>query len=112
MSQLSEQTCQACRSDAPQVADSEIAKLLMEIPDWDLITVDGVKQLQRHYKFKNFRSAMAFSNQVAELAEAEGHHPAILTEWGSVVITWWTHAINGLHHNDFVCAAKTDALSS
>jgi 4a-hydroxytetrahydrobiopterin dehydratase len=68
--------------------------------------------LEREFKFKNFKQALAFANQVAELAEAEFHHPAILLEWGKVTVTWWTHAIKGLHKNDFICAAKTDALLS
>jgi 4a-hydroxytetrahydrobiopterin dehydratase len=55
---------------------------------------------------------MAFALRVGELAEAEDHHPAILIEWGRVSVTWWTHAIKGLHINDFICAAKTDQLIS
>ena len=67
-------------------------------------------QLQRVYSFKNFKLALAFSNQVGDLAEAVFHHPSILTEWGKVTVTWWTHTIHGLHHNDFIMAAKTDTL--
>jgi len=54
---------------------------------------------------------MTFTNQVGEIAEAQGHHPAILTEWGKVTVTWWTHKIKGLHRNDFIMAAKTDRLN-
>src|SRR5262249_11555034 len=54
--------------------------------------------------------ALAFTNAIGELAEAEGHHPALLTEWGRTTVTWWTHKIKGLHRNDFVMAAKTDEL--
>jgi 4a-hydroxytetrahydrobiopterin dehydratase len=63
------------------------------------------------FTFNDFAGALAFTNRVGALAEAEGHHPAILTEWGKVTVTWWTHAISGLHRNDFIAAAKTDALS-
>jgi 4a-hydroxytetrahydrobiopterin dehydratase len=49
---------------------------------------------------------------VGEVAEAEDHHPALLTEWGKVTVTWWTHAVKGLHRNDFIAAAKTDQLHS
>jgi len=56
--------------------------------------------------------ALAFTNRVGALAEAEGHHPALLTEWGRVTVTWWTHKIRGLHRNDFIMAAKTDALAA
>lgn len=107
---LATQHCEACRIDAPTVCDSQIPELLKQIPDWQLINVDGINQLQRVYKFKNFKQAMAFSNRLADLAEAEGHHPGILTEWGKVTVTWWSHSIKGLHRNDFIMAAKTDAL--
>jgi 4a-hydroxytetrahydrobiopterin dehydratase len=78
------------------------------VPDWQIIERDGIKRLER--TFKNFAQAVAFTNKVAEIAEAEGHHPAILTEWGKVTVTWWTHKIKGLHRNDFIMAAKTDQL--
>ena len=61
-------------------------------------------------KYKNFDEALTFTNKVGQLAEAEGHHPSILTEWGKVTVTWWTHKIKGLHRNDFIMAAKTDQL--
>ena len=80
-----------------------------QIPDWNLITENGELHLQRVYQFPNFKSALAFTNLVGDIAETEGHHPALLTEWGKVTITWWTHAIKGLHHNDFIMAAKSDS---
>ena len=67
-------------------------------------------QLERAFKFRTFAQALAFTNKVGEVAELEGHHPALLTEWGKVTVTWWTHKIRGLHKNDFICAAKTDEL--
>ncbi|WP_416305573.1 4a-hydroxytetrahydrobiopterin dehydratase [Neptunicella sp. SCSIO 80796] len=110
MSELSNQKCEACRADAPKVTDQELAELMKMIPDWVPVPRDGIMQLEREFKFKNFKLAMAFANQVGELAEAEFHHPSILLEWGKVTVTWWTHKINGLHKNDFICAAKTDEL--
>ncbi len=110
MNELQNQTCEACRADAPRVGEAEMAELHTQIPDWHVVTIDGVKRLQRAFKFKNFAEALAFTNKVGELAESAGHHPAILTEWGSVQVSWWTHKIKGLHRNDFVMAAKTDAL--
>lgn len=107
---LSESQCEACKADAPAVSDTELKSLLLEIPQWTPISVDGVMQLQRQYKFKNFKLALAFTNELGELAESVFHHPAILTEWGKVTVTWWTHTINGLHRNDFIMAAKTDSL--
>jgi 4a-hydroxytetrahydrobiopterin dehydratase len=75
-----------------------------------LLERNGIPQLERVYKFKSFIEALAFTNRVGEFAEAEGHHPAILVEWGRVTVTWWTHKIKGLHRNDFVMAARTDQL--
>lgn len=110
MSGLIEQSCEACRAGSPEVSGEELAALMREIPEWNIETREGVMQLERMFKFKNFKMAMAFSNRVFDLAEAEGHHPGVLTEWGKVTVTWWTHAISGLHKNDLVCAAKTDQL--
>ncbi len=110
MTDLSEQGCEACRADAPLISADELRRLLPSIPDWQVLVVDDVKQLTREFSFKNFAQAMAFSNRVGELAEAENHHPSILTEWGKVTITWWSHKIRGLHKNDLIMAARTDQV--
>lgn len=102
--------CVACRGDEPPVTDAEITLYQSEVPEWKIIERDGIKRLERTFKFKNFVQAVEFTNKVAALAEEEGHHPAILTEWGKVTVTWWTHKIKGLHRNDFIMAAKTDRL--
>jgi 4a-hydroxytetrahydrobiopterin dehydratase len=110
MFDLSKQNCEACRADAPKISDEDLKTLMPNIPDWSVIVVDGVMQLSREYEFRNFEQAMAFSNRVGEIAEAEGHHPAILTEWGKVTVTWWSHKIKGLHKNDLIMAARTDEV--
>lgn len=110
MSDLKSMSCSAPKMGGPPLKSSEIQAYLPQIPDWEVIEVDGVKHLTRQYKFKNFVAALDFTNKVGELAEQEDHHPAILTEWGRVVVTWWTHAVNGLHLNDFISAAKTDQI--
>jgi 4a-hydroxytetrahydrobiopterin dehydratase len=92
------------------LSEGEIAAFRPQVSGWDVIEVEGIPRLQRVYKFKNFAFALAFTNQVGELAEAEDHHPALLTEWGKVTVTWWTHKIKGLHQNDFIMAARTDEL--
>ena len=92
------------------MADDEIAGLNLQVPEWRIVEIDGIKRLERVFKFKNFAEALKFTNQIGELAEGEGHHPAILTEWGRVTVTWWTHKIKGLHRNDFIMAAKTDKI--
>jgi 4a-hydroxytetrahydrobiopterin dehydratase len=110
MGTLSAERCVACRRDSPRVTEAEIAELTREVPDWCQVERDGVARLERVFHFPSFADALAFTNRVGALAEAEGHHPALLTEWGRVTVTWWTHKIRGLHRNDFVMAAKTDAL--
>lgn len=109
---LSQQTCIPCSGQLPPATPAEIERYCTEIPEWAVIETEGVPQLQRQYRFKNFQQALAFTNAVGEIAEAAGHHPALLTEWGKVTVTWWTHAIQSLHHNDFVMAAKTDAVAT
>lgn len=110
MFDLSKQSCEACRADAPKVSDEDLKLLMPNIPDWSVIVVDGIMQLTREFQFKNFEQALAFTNQVGEIAEAEDHHPAILTEWGKVTVTWWSHKIKGLHRNDLIMAARTDEV--
>jgi 4a-hydroxytetrahydrobiopterin dehydratase len=110
MSELTSERCVACRRDAPRVTEAEIAELKPQIPEWRMEEREGIPRLERSFSFPDFPSAVAFSIKVALLAEAEGHHPAILTEWGRVTVSWWTHKIRGLHRNDFISAAKTDKL--
>jgi 4a-hydroxytetrahydrobiopterin dehydratase len=110
MHDLKNQQCIACMPDSPMLTTVEMADLVKQLPDWEIIEINGVKRLVREFKFRDFIEALAFTNSVAEIAESEGHHPAILTEWGSVEVSWWSHKIKGLHQNDFVMAAKTDAI--
>jgi 4a-hydroxytetrahydrobiopterin dehydratase len=110
MAPLFEQKCAACRADAPRVSGAEAAALRSEIPEWEMVERDGVAQLLRVFAFEGFAPALAFTDAVGALAESEGHHPAILTEWGRVTVSWWTHKIRGLHRNDFIMAARTDRL--
>jgi 4a-hydroxytetrahydrobiopterin dehydratase len=107
---LTEMSCVACRRDAPTVTEEEIAELRPHVPDWELLEVDGIPRLRRVFPAADFAEALAFTAKVGELAETEGHHPALLTEWGRTTVSWWTHKIKGLHRNDFIMAAKTDQL--
>ena len=104
------QSCEACSADAPRVSDEELALLIKQIPDCQPIARNSVLQLERIFTFKDFKMALDFTNRVGELAEATDHHPALLTEWGKVTVTWWSHKIKGLHRNDFILAARTDEL--
>ena len=103
-------SCVACRKDAPQVTDDEIAEYRGQVPGWEIVEIDGIRRLRRVFFVDDFAQALAFTNKVGELAEAEAHHPSVLTEWGATTVVWWTYKINGLHSNDFVMAAKTDEL--
>ncbi len=109
MEHLNQARCLPCEGGIPPASDEEITSYLVQVQGWKIIEVDGVKHLTQTFLFDNFAHALAFTNRVGALAEEEGHHPALLTEWGKVTVTWWTHAIKGLHKNDFIMAAKTDA---
>ena len=109
MTELAKDGCEPCRKGAPQVTDEEAEALHREVPAWSILEREGEKRLERVFTFPDFAAALAFTNRIGAIAEAEGHHPALLTEWGRVTVGWWTHKIGGLHRNDFVMAAKTDA---
>lgn len=108
MSELATQQCEACNADAPKLTDKEISTLKDEVPEWDVAEENGEKRLIRAFQFRNFAQALDFTDKIGALAEDAGHHPALLTEWGKVTVSWWTHKIGGLHKNDFVMAATTD----
>jgi 4a-hydroxytetrahydrobiopterin dehydratase len=110
METLTRMRCTACRPGEPTVTAAEVAEFHPQVPAWQMIERQNIPRLERLFRFKNFVEAMAFTHKVGELAEAEAHHPAILTEWGKVTVSWWTHKIKGLHRNDFIMAAKTDQL--
>ena len=105
---LAEGKCIPCRKGDPALTDAEVTELLPQIPEWELVEVDGIKRLQRVFKLKNYVEAVAFTNKIAITAEKEDHRPLILLEWGRVTVQWWTHVVKGLHQNDFVMAAKTN----
>lgn len=110
MDQLTGMKCVACRADSPRVTEAEIAEFRPQVPDWQIVEREGEPRLERVFKFSNFADALAFTVKIGGLAEEEDHHPALLTEWGRVTVTWWTHKIKGLHRNDFIMAARTDRI--
>jgi len=110
MINLASGKCVACRAGEPTLNDVEIAELQPQLPDWQVKEVDGMKRLERVFKFKNFAQALEFTNKIGKIAEEENHHPLIVTEWGKVTLDWWTHKIGGLHKNDFIMAARSDEL--
>ncbi len=110
MEPLARLKCRPVQAGESTLSPAAVAELAVQVPDWQVIKREGVQQLERSFEFKNFAQALAFTNAVGRLAEAENHHPAILTEWGRVTLTLWTHKVSGLHMNDFVLAAKVDRL--
>ncbi len=92
------------------MSEHAVGLKMRELPGWEVVEVDGGKRLEREFAFRDFVSAMAFSVQVGMLAEQAGHHPAILTEWGRVTVTWWSHSLGGLGEKDFEMAEKTSDL--
>ncbi len=105
---LASMECVPCRGGIPPLTREEIAPYLADLGgDWRVV---DDHHLEKEYRFKNFREALAFTNRVGELAEGVGHHPDIHLTWGKVRLTVWTHKIDGLHEADFVFAAKADRV--
>lgn len=107
---LAEEFCQACQPGSPTVTEEERQELKPQIPDWEEVEINGVPRLRRTFRFDGWLPAVDFTNRVAALADEQAHHPQIRLEWGKVTVSWWTHAIRNLHRNDFIMAARTDAL--
>ncbi|WP_022663836.1 4a-hydroxytetrahydrobiopterin dehydratase [Desulfospira joergensenii] len=110
MNNLITHKCVPCEKGSPVATKDEIEAYKPQVPDWDIVDIGGSQALKRVFRFKNFKKALAFVNQVGELAEAEYHHPSLVLDWGRVEVVWTTHKIKGLHKNDFSMAVKTDAL--
>ena len=108
MTKLKNQACSACSPDSALVTTQQVIELMPQVPEWQLLEVDGVQRLERLFSFTNFADALVFTNKIGEIAEQVGHHPMLVTEWGRVKVAWWTHKINGVHVNDFIMAARTD----
>lgn len=110
MSELARKKCVPCEEDFPAMTREQAGDFMPHVPGWELAE-DG-KSITRPYTFKDFRSALDFTNQVGELAEEEGHHPDIELSWGKVRLLLSTHSADGLSENDFVLAAKINELQN
>jgi 4a-hydroxytetrahydrobiopterin dehydratase len=106
---LAGRSCTPCRGGVPPLDAAEAEQLRRQTPDW--VLRDGVQRIERTFKFKNFAKAFGFVARVAALAEDEGHHPDVAFGWGYVTISLQTKKIHGLHENDFIMAAKLDAIA-
>lgn len=105
---LRDKTCVPCEGGTAPLDAAQVARYLAELQGgWQV--AEG-KKIQKEFSFKNFVKAMAFVDQVADVAESEGHHPDIHIFYNKVVIELWTHAIGGLSENDFIVASKIDKL--
>jgi len=108
MSELAKLECVPCRGGVPPLKGKELAEVHRKLGQgWQVVEEH---HLEKEFSFPDFRTALAFTNQVGELAEAQGHHPDISLAWGKVKITIWTHKIDGLTESDFILAAKIDEL--
>lgn len=106
---LTDKRCKPCEGGTQPLEPAEVEKLLPQTPEWE-VADDEVRKIGRTWKFKDFAEAMVFINEVAQIAEEENHHPNISISYAKVTLTLWTHAIGGLSENDFIVAAKVDAL--
>ena len=106
---LAAERCEACRPDSARVMATEAEELLAALPDWSIVAED-TDRLAATFAFPDFAAALTFANKVGALAEAADHHPLLMVGWGRVRVFWWTHAIGGLHRNDFILAARTSTL--
>jgi 4a-hydroxytetrahydrobiopterin dehydratase len=107
---LTEKTCVPCRGRIPPLTENQAYVFAQEVPEWQL-THDATR-IERPFRFADFVAALGFVNKVGALAEEEGHHPDIAFGWGYANVELYTHKIKGLHENDFIMAAKIDAIAS
>ena len=93
----------------PPLDHEYVQKYAAQVPDWKVS--DDEKKISREFTFRDFVEAMKFVNAVADIAQSEGHHPDISFGWGYAEFLLWTHAIGGLHENDFIVASKINGLN-
>ena len=106
--ELAIKECIPCKGGIPALKEEVLTALCKKLGgDWTLV---DEHHLEKEFKFRDFREALAFTNRVGELAENQKHHPDIFLSWGKVKIKIWTHKINGLTESDFILAAKVDEL--
>jgi 4a-hydroxytetrahydrobiopterin dehydratase len=108
MATLMESKCVPCKGGVAPLGADAIGKFASQVPEWQVMKVNGVDRIMRQFKFKTFGEALDFTTKVGKMAEEEGHHPDIYLAFGKVRVEVWTHKIKGLHENDFILAAKTD----
>jgi 4a-hydroxytetrahydrobiopterin dehydratase len=110
MKNLAAMHCGKVTKLTPVATTDEIKHYLDQLPGWTMERISGELRLVKKFSFENFMQAIEFADKIALMADEENHHPAILVEWGSVTVNWWTHVIHELSINDAIMAAKTDKL--
>jgi 4a-hydroxytetrahydrobiopterin dehydratase len=105
---LASKSCTPCRGEIPPLTREQAELFHAQVPDWQL--AEEVHRIERSFRFRNFREALTFVQEIGELAEAEGHHPNISFGWGYAAVSLQTKKIKGLHENDFIMAAKIDRI--
>jgi 4a-hydroxytetrahydrobiopterin dehydratase len=100
----------ATRGKTPRLEAAKVSQLALEVPGWTVSETEGHSELRRRITFKDFKVLMGFVNRVAEVAEAEDHHPDFAIHYAQLDLSLWTHDVGGLTENDFILAAKIDAL--
>jgi 4a-hydroxytetrahydrobiopterin dehydratase len=108
MTELAKKRCKPCNGETPRVAPDEVTRLLAGLPGYSADLLVG--SISKTYEFKDFYETMAFVNAAAYVAHVEDHHPDLAVSYSRCVVTYSTHAIGGLSENDFICAAKLEAL--
>ena len=108
MDSLADRDIVLCKKGTPPLTEAEYAPLLMQLPGWDLVTLDGIERLQRSYFFEDPSDATAFSRFLSSIADEADHHPYLIPEANRLIVMWGTHSIKGLHLNDFIMAARSD----
>lgn len=104
---LAEKNCVPCRGGVPSLPQTEVDKLLAQLDGWQC---KGGKKIVKSYQFDDFLAPMKMANEIAAIAESQGHHPDLHIRWGTLKVEIWTHKIDGLTENDFVLAAKIDQI--
>lgn len=108
MSELSKKKCVACSADVPPLKGDAFIPYKTQLAEgWNIV---DEHHLEKEYRFKNFKEALAFTCALGKIAEEEGHHPTITLTWGKVTVKLFTHKIHGLSENDFILAAKCDTI--
>jgi 4a-hydroxytetrahydrobiopterin dehydratase len=106
---LTAKRCKPCEGGVPPLGAEAVRELMQALDANWRVAADG-KSISREFRFDDFHRTMGFANAVAWIANAEDHHPDLEISYGRCVVKWWTHAVQGLTENDFICAAKVDRL--